>query len=137
MAKRSGRSVHTIRWYEREGLLPNVGRDSGGRRVYEEGHVEHLLFLEWLRLKGMSTSQMRDFTELGMRGWRTLDQRQAMLSAHRSEVARRISDLKIALQLIDAKTDYFAQWAAQKKRPPPAPLPDVARQHSGREDRQG
>lgn len=130
LARLSSRSVHTIRWYEKEGLLPNVGRDSGGRRVYEHGHVEHLLFLEWLRLTGMSTAEMVKFTNLALRGWKTIDQRQAMLDAHRSVVGRRIKDLKIALDLIDAKTAYFVEWAAKKKRPAPIPLPDVALLHS-------
>jgi len=133
LSRLSGRSVHTIRWYEKEGLLPNVGRDSGGRRVYEPGHVEHLLFLEWLRLTGMSTAEMARFTELALRGWRTIDQRRAMLAEHRTVVEARIKDLKIALNLIDAKTAYFAEWAAKKKRPPPVPLPEAARLHSEHE----
>jgi DNA-binding transcriptional MerR regulator len=135
LAERSGRSVHTIRWYEKEGLLPLVGRDSGGRRVYEDGHVEHLLFLEWLRLTGMSTAEMKRFTELALRGWKTIEQRRALLSEHRAVVEQRMRDLKIALDLIDAKTAYFVEWAARKKRPPPMPMPEVARLHSEREPR--
>ena len=39
LAARTGRSVHTIRWYERQGLIPGIVRDNGGRRVYHERHV--------------------------------------------------------------------------------------------------
>lgn len=39
IAGRTGRSVHTIRWYERQGLIPGVSRDAGGRRVYSDYHV--------------------------------------------------------------------------------------------------
>lgn len=130
LAELSGRSEHTIRWYERQGLIPNVGRDRGGRRVYEDGHVEHLMFLEWLRLTGMSVDEMRQFTELSMRGWRTIGQRQDMLKAHRKDVEARIKDLRVALSLIDAKMEYFAEWAARKKRPPPVPLPELAQAHT-------
>lgn len=127
LARRSGRSVHTIRWYEAQGLIPRVGRDGGGRRVYEHDHVEHLIFLERLRRTGMSVAEMRRFTALSMAGWRTLGDRQALLLAHRDQVEAQIRDLQTALELIDAKVGYYAEWAARKKRPPPLPaLPEKA-----------
>jgi DNA-binding transcriptional MerR regulator len=121
LAKLSGRSVHTIRWYEAQGLIPGVDRDGGGRRVYERDHVEHLVFLEQLRRTGMSVAEMRRFTALSMAGWRTLGERQALLQAYRAEVEARIVELQAALQLIDAKAAYYARWAQMKKRPPPLP----------------
>jgi len=135
LAERSGRSVHAIRWYEKEGLLPLVGRDAGGRRVYEDGHVEHLLFLDWLRLTGMSTAEMKRFTDLALRGWKTIDQRRALLGAHREVVEQRMRDLEVALDLIDAKMAYFVEWTAQKKRPPPMPMPEAAKLRSERQRR--
>lgn len=117
LARRSGRSVHTIRWYEAQGLIPRVGRDAGGRRVYELGHLEHLLFLERMRRAGMSVAEMRRLTELSMAGWPTLEERMALLRTHREQVEARIEELKQALELIDAKLDYYAQWSRQKRRP--------------------
>ena len=40
LAARAGRSVHAIRWYESQGLIPGVMRDAGGRRVYSESHPD-------------------------------------------------------------------------------------------------
>lgn len=48
LARRTERSVHTIRWYEAQGLIPNVDRNPGGRRRYAAWHVEWLSFLETL-----------------------------------------------------------------------------------------
>lgn len=128
IAKLCGFSVHAIRWYEAQGLIPNVGRDRGGRRVYEQGHVEHLAFIDHLRRTGMSVAELRKLTELGLQGWRTLPKRQAMLKAHRERVEREIEDLRDALDLIDRKMAYYAEWDAKKKRPPPLPhLPKKAR----------
>jgi DNA-binding transcriptional MerR regulator len=125
LAKLSGRSVHTIRWYEAQGLIPRVGRDRGGRRVYEHGHVEHLIFIDRMRRTGMSVAQMRELTELGMQGWRTLGERQELLRQHRARVEEEIAALKAALGLIDAKVAYYAEWEVRKKRPPAAsPLPE-------------
>src|SRR5215207_11397676 len=50
LATKAGRSVHTIRWYERQGLLPGVTRDAGGRRVYLPEHVQWLALMDRLRL---------------------------------------------------------------------------------------
>ena len=49
LSARSGRSIHTIRWYEAQGLMPGVQRDGGGRRVYAEGHVAWLQLMQRLR----------------------------------------------------------------------------------------
>jgi DNA-binding transcriptional MerR regulator len=49
VATRTGRSVHAIRWYEAQGLVPGVERDGGGRRVYTEHHVGWLEFMDRLR----------------------------------------------------------------------------------------
>jgi DNA-binding transcriptional MerR regulator len=117
LARRSGRSVHTIRWYEAQGLIPRVGRDAGGRRVYEAGHLEHLLFLDRMRRAGMSVAEMRRLTELSLAGWPTLGERMALLKDHRRQVETQIEELKEALDLIDAKLGYYEQWSRQKKRP--------------------
>lgn len=121
LAELSGRSVHTIRWYEAQGLMPNVVRDGGGRRVYRPEHAEHLSFLEGLRRTGMSVAEMRELTALALQGWRTLGERQAILRAHRARVERHIEELRDALGLIDAKLAFYDEWAAKKKRPPPPP----------------
>lgn len=132
LADLCGRSVHAIRWYEAQGLIPGVERDAGGRRVYVPQHVEHLVFLEWLRRTGMSVSEMRKFTALGVQGWRTLDEREARLRAHRKRMEDEIETLRTALDLIDAKLDYYAEWKARKKRPPPLLTLPVVKGQRGR-----
>jgi DNA-binding transcriptional MerR regulator len=118
LARRSGRTVHTIRWYEAQGLLPGVVRERGGRRVYKPEHVDHLVFLNWLRRTGMSIAAMRALTALSMQGWRTLAERKELLRTHRERVESEIGQLQVALDLIDAKVAYYAEWEAKKKRPP-------------------
>lgn len=116
-AKLVDRSVHTIRWYEAQGLIPAVDRDAGGRRVYETDHVEHVLFLERMRRTGMSVAEMRRLTELGMQGWRTLDGRKALLKDHRAAIEAQIADLKAAVDDIDAKIAFYDEWARNRRRP--------------------
>ncbi len=64
VASRTGRSVHAIRWYEAQGLMPGVVRDSGGRRTYTAYHVGWLDLMDRLRRTGMSIAQLREYTAL-------------------------------------------------------------------------
>ena len=110
LAARTGRSVHSLRWYEAQGLIPGVARDAGGRRVYSEQHVDWLDLMERLRLTGMSIAQMRHYTTLVKQGKTTLSARRELLRAHRRRVEQTITEWKTALRLLDRKIDFYGEW---------------------------
>jgi DNA-binding transcriptional MerR regulator len=122
LAARTGRGIHAIRWYEAQGLIPGVGRDRAGRRVYSELHLNWLDLMDRLRRTGMSIAEMREYTALVKRGRSTLRQRQELLSAHRVRVKETIAEWGSALQLIDSKIDFYGEWLATGNRPPPPAL---------------
>jgi DNA-binding transcriptional MerR regulator len=101
VASRTGRSIHTIRWYEAQGLIPGVIRDRGGRRVYSDFHVGWLDLMERLRGTGMSVKQMREYAALAKRGEATLNERHALLAAHQQRVQDNIQRWSQALALIE------------------------------------
>lgn len=117
LATRTGRSIHAIRWYESQGLIPGVTRDSGGRRVYGELHLNWLDLMDRLRRTGMSIAEMRQYTALVKQGRGTLRQRQELLSAHRARVKETIADWTLALKLIDSKIDFYGEWLTTGRRP--------------------
>ena len=117
LAQRTGRSIHTIRWYEAQGLIPGVIRDGGGRRVYSELHLSWLDLMERLRRTGMSIAQMCQYTVLVKQGSKTLRRRQVLLSQHRARVQRTIADWMQALKLIDSKIDFYGEWLTTGQRP--------------------
>lgn len=117
VARRTGRSVHAIRWYESQGLLPGVVRDEGGRRLYGQQHVSWLDLVERLRRTGMSIAQMRDYTALVWQGVATLVERRALLASHRARVRETIETWTDALALIDAKVEFYDDWVAAGHRP--------------------
>jgi DNA-binding transcriptional MerR regulator len=121
LSSRSGRSIHTIRWYEAQGLIPGVARDGGGRRVYTEQHVDWLDLMDRLRRTGMSVAEMRDYAALVKQGRATLAQRQALLAAHRAKVKAMIADWSLALKLIDSKIDFYGEWLHTGERPKAIP----------------
>jgi DNA-binding transcriptional MerR regulator len=117
MASRTGRSIHTIRWYETQGLIPGVIRDGGGRRLYSEHHVGWLDLMERLRCTGMSITQMREYTALAKQGDAALEQRRALLAGHQLRVRENIARWTSALALIDAKIEFYDEWMANGERP--------------------
>jgi DNA-binding transcriptional MerR regulator len=117
LAKRTGRGIHAIRWYEAQGLIPGVIRDAGGRRVYNERHQSWLELMERLRRTGMSIAEMRKYTSLVKQGRGTMKQRQELLALHRSRIQEAIADWTAALQFVDSKIDYYGEWLMTGQRP--------------------
>ncbi len=113
----TGHSVHTIRWYESQGLLPRVLRDAGGRRIFSKRHVTWIELVERLRRSGMSIAQLRDYTRLAQQGGATLEPTLAVLLKHRQTVADKIVEWEQAMVLINQKIDFYAGWMATGKRP--------------------
>jgi DNA-binding transcriptional MerR regulator len=122
LAERCGKSVHAIRWYEAQGLVPGVARDAGGRRRYREQHVAWLALMERLRVTGMSIAEMRRYAGLVAQGRRSLAERRDMLAAHRAQVLATMARWQEALAALDRKLDFYDDWIATGQRPAHDPL---------------
>ena len=118
LASLTGRSVHTIRWYEAQRLIPGVRRDLQGRRIYNEQHVEWLALLDRLRRSGMSIKELQDYASLVRKGSASLRERQQLLRTHRQLIEQRIADLAQALEVIDSKIEFYAKWLRTGVQPP-------------------
>ncbi len=131
LARRTGRTLHTIRWYEAQGLIPGVTRDPGGRRVYREHHVGWLNLMERLRYTGMSIAQMREYTALVKQGSSTLKQRRILLAAHEIQMRETVARWSEAMTLIRAKIDYYDEWIVNGERPAVEPYLRIRKGKSG------
>lgn len=106
LAEEVGVSAHTLRYYEREGLMPEVRRDAGsGHRRYDDVHVRWVRFLRRLRLAGMPIAMVRRYVDAVRSGDSGNDERLALLAAHRSEVVRRLDELGAHLEVLDRKLE--------------------------------
>jgi MerR family transcriptional regulator, aldehyde-responsive regulator len=108
MASRTGVSIDTLRYYEREGLIASVARAGSGHRRYSEDDVLWVEVLRCLRDTGMTIEQLRHYCALGAQGDGTKGERRAMLEAHRRRVEDQIADRHEALRLIDHKLEFYA-----------------------------
>ncbi|MFF5172134.1 MerR family transcriptional regulator [Micromonospora sp. NPDC000089] len=108
-AERVGLTTYTLRWYEQEGLVAPVGRDSAGRRRYTEGDVDWLRLLTRLRRTGMPVRDMRRYAELARQGDRTLGARRALFEAHRARVLARMAQLEEDLKVLDHKIEIYRE----------------------------
>jgi DNA-binding transcriptional MerR regulator len=107
-AERVGLTTHTLRWYEQEGLVEPVGRDSAGRRRYTQEDLDRLNMLTCLRRTGMPVRDMRQFAELAREGDMTVSARRAMFENHRARVLARIAELEEDLKYIEHKINYYS-----------------------------
>ncbi len=104
LATRTGLSKHTLRYYERLGLIPLVRRDPSSRhRRYDSSHIQWLAFLRHLRLAGMPVREMRSYAKLVAKGPETWPARRELLAAHRARVTQSIRRLQEHHRLLTHK----------------------------------
>ena len=107
MADRTGVTIDTLRYYEREQLITDVSRAASGHRRYSENDVAWIQVLRCLRDTGMTIEQLRHYCELGKQGDHTAPERQQILLDHRKLVEDQIASRHQALALIDHKLSYY------------------------------
>lgn len=94
LARRTGCSIDTIRFYERSGLLPAVPRSPGGQRRYGDAHARRLAFIRRARALGLGLAEVRDLARRIDRNACDCKTMRALLAPHVAAVARRIAELK-------------------------------------------
>lgn len=102
-----GVSAHTLRYYERAGLLDGVARSGSGHRRYGEEDLAWITFLTRLRATGMPIRQVRRYAELVRAGEHTACERMELLEEHRDVVHAHLQEVQRHLALIDHKIDIY------------------------------
>ena len=107
-ARRTGVSVHTLRYYERAGLtVTTVDRSAGGRRRYHQLDLDWVNVCTRLRATGMPIRTIRRYAELVSSGRGNEEERLALLEGHRAEVIARLEKTQGNLELIDHKIGVY------------------------------
>jgi DNA-binding transcriptional MerR regulator len=107
-ASRSGVSVHTLRYYERAGLVvTTVDRTASGRRRYHQLDLDWITVCTKLRATGMPIKTIRRYAQLVSEGRGNEQERLALLEAHRADVIAKLAEIQENLRLIDHKLDVY------------------------------
>ncbi|NGM84142.1 MerR family transcriptional regulator [Paenibacillus sp. 7124] len=103
----SGLPASTIRFYEKEGIIPNVNRNTSGRRQYSD---EDLLLLELvvcLKDTGMMIEEIKKYTHLIVQGNETIGQRREILLAHKKNVEQQLMRMRENLKQLNQKIAVY------------------------------
>ena len=114
-AEKCGLSQHTLRWYERIGLLGPIERGGDGRRRFSDGDLDWLSVLTKLRATGMPVRDMQRYAEL-VRSGAGEAERIELLKRHREEVRRALATQRECLKLLDMKiSNYSCRLSARQE----------------------
>ena len=122
VSKKTGLTAHTLRYYEKEGLISGVERSQGGFRQYTDEDLERLGLICCLKNTGMSIQEIARFVQLAREGDHTLQERVELLRAHREQVLKRMAEMQKHLDKVTWKLNFFSEKlrayeAAQKEKP--------------------
>lgn len=109
VANKMDLTISTIRYYEKEGLLPPVKRDSAGNRMFVDEDIEWLNLICCLRNTGMPVRKIKQFVAWSLEGDETLTQRIKMLEEHRHAVDEQLETLTHYKHSIEWKINYHKE----------------------------
>ncbi len=107
--------ISTIRYYDKEGLLPYVERKETGYRVFDDNDLQMLSWIEVFRKIGMSIKDIRQFVNLEKQGDSTLQQRQDMLIEQKHRIEAQMNELSKELELLNSRLTYYKEQVEKQK----------------------
>ena len=107
MAKRLGVPASTLRYYDKEGLLPFVERSSGGIRMFQDSDFEWLQVIGCMKKAGMSIRDIRRYIEMALQGDDTIDLRLEMFRHQREVLQRQMAELQHTMEMVEYKCWYY------------------------------
>ncbi len=106
-AEKLNLTVYTLRYYDKEGLMPFVERTPNGTRLFKESDIEALKVIECLKSTGMPIKEIKKFIDWCSEGDSTLQQRYNMFLERKAAVEVQLEELKKTMELINHKCEYY------------------------------
>ena len=108
VCNKTGLTAHTLRYYEKEGLLTDIRRSEGGFRQYSDEDMEWLGLICCLKNTGMPLQEIARFVQLAHEGDRTLEERVELLKDHRQKLIEKMDEMQKYLDKITWKVNFFS-----------------------------
>ncbi len=129
-----GISISTLRYYDREGLFPNIARSDGGIRRFTENEIEALQIIECLKTSGLSIKEIKQFLDWCQEGDSSLQQRRDLFHERLRVVTQQMEALQKTINTLRFKCWYYdtaldAGTEAAPKNLPPEKIPEEIRHY--------
>ncbi|MFD2614824.1 MerR family transcriptional regulator [Paenibacillus gansuensis] len=98
---------HTIRYYDKEGLLPFIQRDANGNRIFEDKDLEWINLMTCFRVTGMPVAALKHIVDLALQGESTIEERKSILEEHKKELQRQQQELDHAFEAVNYKLSKY------------------------------
>ncbi|KQX46833.1 MerR family transcriptional regulator [Paenibacillus sp. Root444D2] len=106
-SERLGIPPHTIRYYEKEGLLPFIQRDEHGNRIFENKDLDWINLMTCFRVTGMPVAVLKHIVDLALQGDSTISERRAILEKHKEELKKQQLELDRAFEAVNYKLSKY------------------------------
>lgn len=107
VSKKTGLGVHTLRYYEKEGLLPFVSKTSSGLRTYSDNDLGWIKMIECLKATGMPLKGIKQYIDWFIEGDSTLTKRLEMFEKQKQNLENQLSQIQNNMQMIDYKIRLY------------------------------
>lgn len=114
VAERVDLTEYTLRYYEKEGLLPSIERDEHGIRQFKENDIEWIRLICCLRDTGMSISKIKDYVDLSIEGDSTIELRRQIILNQKMVTEQKIEEMNKNLDMINKKLKHYNEFVAGK-----------------------
>lgn len=120
-------AISTLRYYDREGLFPNIERSSGGIRIFSDTEIETIQIIECLKTSGLSIKDIKRFLNWCQEGDASLQKRRDMFYERLEAVKKQMEDLKKTMNIIRFKCWYYdtALVAGTEEAPKNIPVKEI------------
>ncbi len=125
MAKLLGVAPSTLRYYDKEGLLPFVERSSGGIRMFQESDFEWLRIIGCMKKAGMSIKEIRQYIELALQGNDTIELRLQMFQHQKAVLQEQLKELQHTIDMVNYKCWYYETAKAAGTTDVPQNMPET------------
>ncbi len=109
ISEKTNLTEHTLRYYDREGLIPLITRTKSGIRQFSEDDLEWINLICCLRNSGMPLQEIKEFMQLCLKGKDSLEERRELLIKHRSRIQEQMKNLDNSLNIVNFKIDHYKE----------------------------
>lgn len=109
VSEKTNLSIYTLRYYDKEGLLPLIKRSESGIRKFTSNDIEWIKLICCLKNSGMSIENIKQFMQCCLKGKECVEERKVILEAHKKYIQNQIEQLNKSMDIVNFKLDHYKE----------------------------